>query len=66
MNETVPISKRLVLINSASSMIARMLNVTVLLWLHRHLLGRISAEEYSIYPVLMAVMVFSVSVHSAG
>lgn len=58
MNEKVPISKRLVFINSASSLAARAINITILVWLQQYLLLRISAEEYSIYPVLMAVMVF--------
>lgn len=30
----------------------------VLVWLHQYLLRRISPEEYSLYPVIMAVMVF--------
>ena len=58
MSTKVEISKRLVLINSASSVATRVVNVSVLVWLHQYLLRRISTEEYSLYPVLMAVMVF--------
>ncbi len=58
MAEKVEISKRLVLINSGSSVLAKLLNVGVLVWLHQHLLRRIDAEEYSLYPVVMAVVVF--------
>ncbi len=55
----VEISKQLVMINSASSLIARALNISVLVWLHQYLLKRISPEEYSLLPVLMAVMAFA-------
>lgn len=59
MSTKVEISKRLVLVNSASSVAAKVINISVLVWLHQHLLRRISTEEYSLYPVLMAVMVFA-------
>jgi len=59
MNAKVEISKRLVFINSASSVVARVLNISVLVWLQQYLLRRISVEEYSLYPVLMAIMVFA-------
>lgn len=58
MSSKVEISKKLVVINSASSVAARLLNISVLVWLQQYLLSHITAEEYSIYPVLMAVMVF--------
>lgn len=58
MSTKVEISKRLVLINSASSVATQLINISVLVWLHQYLLGRISPEEYSILPVVMAVMVF--------
>lgn len=58
MSPKVEISKRLVLINSASSLLTRVINVSVLVWLQQYLLRRISPEEYSIYPVVMAVMIF--------
>lgn len=58
MSTKVEISKRLVLINSASSVATRVVNISVLVWLHQYLLRRISPEEYSVLPVVMAVMVF--------
>ncbi|MFH1371543.1 MAG: hypothetical protein ABII09_09705 [Planctomycetota bacterium] len=58
MSAQVLISKKLVFINSASSLATRLINVSVLLWLHQYLLRRVTLEEYSLYPVLMAVMVF--------
>ena len=54
----VEISKKLFVINSASSILTKIVNVSVLVWLYQYLLKRISPEEYSIYPVVMAVMVF--------
>jgi O-antigen/teichoic acid export membrane protein len=54
----IEISKKLVVINSASSIVTKVVNLSVLVWLHQYLLERISPEEYSIYPVMMAVMVF--------
>jgi len=56
MESGVPISKRLVLINSASSLATRFVNVAVLVWLQQYLLRRISPEEYALYPVLLSVM----------
>ena len=54
----VEISKRLILINAASSVAVRIVNVSVLVWLQQYLLKRISAEEYALYPVLGAAIVF--------
>ena len=58
MSTKVVISKRLVFINSVSGVAARVLNISVLLWLQRYLLQRISTEEYAIYPVLASLIVF--------
>ena len=55
----VPISKRLVFINAASSVATRLLNVFVLLWIYNYLLARISPEEFAVYPVVAAVIVFA-------
>lgn len=52
------INKKLLAINSASSVITKMIQLAVLVWLYQYLLKRISVEEYSILPVVMAVMVF--------
>ncbi|MBU1237938.1 MAG: oligosaccharide flippase family protein [Gammaproteobacteria bacterium] len=42
-----------------SSAISLILNLSVLLWLQQYLLTRISPEEYSLLPLLMALMAFS-------
>ena len=51
------ISKKLILINSSSSILAKVINVSVLVWLYRYLLLRIGPEEYSLLPVLTSVIV---------
>jgi O-antigen/teichoic acid export membrane protein len=55
----VVVSQRLVAINAASSLVARLLNVTVLLWMYQYLLTRISPGEFAVYAVLMALMAFA-------
>lgn len=50
-------SKRLVLVNSASSVLARAINITVLFWVFQYLIRRIPAEEFAVYPVVAAIMV---------
>ena len=57
MTTAVPISKRLVAINSFSSLAAAAINASILVWLQQFLLKRISPEEYSIYPVVASVSV---------
>ncbi|WP_170336015.1 oligosaccharide flippase family protein [Ruegeria arenilitoris] len=56
-HKNVAVSKRLVVINSASSILARILNVTVLLWAYQYLLRRIPAEEFAVLPVVTSIMV---------
>jgi len=56
MTARVEISKRLALINSASSVATRVINISVLLWLYQYLLRRIDPDEYSLYPVVMSIM----------
>lgn len=58
MSPSVPISKKLLLINSASSVVTRLLNVSVLVWMLQYLLKRIDPDEYALLPVIMAVMMF--------
>jgi len=58
MTAKVEISKRLVLMNAASSAVLYLLDISVLVWLQQYLLHRISPDEYSLYPVVMSVMVF--------
>ncbi|MEM9011058.1 MAG: hypothetical protein AAGE18_07525 [Pseudomonadota bacterium] len=53
------ISKRLVVINSASSLVAKVVNITVILWMYQYLLARIPAEEFAVLPVVMSLMVFA-------
>jgi O-antigen/teichoic acid export membrane protein len=57
MSPRFEISKKLLLINSASSIVAKVVNVSVLVWLYRHLLLRIGPDEYSLLPVLTGVIV---------
>ncbi len=47
------------MINSASSLFALLLNVTVLLWMQQYLLKWISPEEYSLLPVMYSIMMFT-------
>ena len=65
----VAVSKKLVAINSASQVVARVLNITVLLWAYQYLLKRIPAEEFAILPIVsaniaMASLFFSLFVDS--
>lgn len=57
MSPRFEISKKLLLINSASSIVAKVVNVSVLVWLYRHLLLRIGPDEYSLLPVLLGIVV---------
>jgi O-antigen/teichoic acid export membrane protein len=57
MTSRVEISKRLVAINAASGVLARTINISVVVWLHQYLLRRISPEEYSLLPLLMSIIV---------
>ena len=55
----IEISKKIVLINTASSAVTLVLNFSVLIWLQQYLLKRISPEEYSLLPVLMSIIAFA-------
>ena len=57
MAKGVEISKRLVLINSVSTLLDRAINIGLILWMHQYLVRRVSPEEYAIYPVLMSLTV---------
>ena len=57
--KNIIISKGLVAINSASSVIAKLLTLTVLLWAYHYLLKRIPPEEFAVLPVVMSVMVLA-------
>ncbi|MES9903805.1 MAG: polysaccharide biosynthesis C-terminal domain-containing protein, partial [Sedimenticola sp.] len=47
-----------ILINSVSSLVTRLLSVTVLIWVQQYLLKRISVEEYSLLPVIYSLIIF--------
>ncbi len=59
MHSAVRISRKLVALNSLSALCARMLNVVIILWLYEVLLRSIPAEEFAIFSVLSALMVFA-------
>lgn len=59
MTERTGTNKKTVIINSMSSAVSLVANLTVLIWLQQFLLKRISPEEYSILPVLMSIMAFT-------
>lgn len=52
----VIVSKRIFLLNSASSVAMLLLNLTVLLWATQYLLKRVDPEEYAILPVVMSLI----------
>ncbi|MGR3585722.1 MAG: hypothetical protein ACU0B8_15765, partial [Pseudooceanicola nanhaiensis] len=54
----VIISKRLVAVNSVSSVLARVVNFVVLLWVYQYLLRHLSAAEFAILPLVTSLMVF--------
>ncbi len=58
MSVQIEISKRLVAVNAASTVARRILSITVLVWLQQFLMRRLSADEYTLLPVLMSVMMF--------
>jgi O-antigen/teichoic acid export membrane protein len=51
-------SKRKLMANSASGLAERFVNLFVQVWLYQYLIKRISPEEYSLYPVVTALLVF--------
>jgi len=58
MGSRIQISKKLVLINSGSTFLTKILTISVVIWLQQYLLRQISPEEYSLLPVVSAIMVF--------
>lgn len=54
----VEVSKEKVLYNSVFNILSYFLKIAIMVWLQPYLLHRISTEEYSLYPVVMSVMVF--------
>ena len=53
------LNKKTVIINSASSALSILINISVLVWLQQYLLLRITPEEYSILPLIMSLMAFT-------
>jgi O-antigen/teichoic acid export membrane protein len=53
--KNVPISKRLVLINSASGIVTRLLTVGVFAWVIQHLMKRIPEEELQLLPIVGSI-----------
>lgn len=53
----VAVRTRLVAINAASTVAARILNVTILVWTFQYLLGRLPPAEFAVYPVVMALTI---------
>ncbi len=51
-------NKRLLFINSASTLGERLVNLLLQVWLYQYLVKRISPEEYSLYPVLTSLFIF--------
>lgn len=50
---------RLYVTNVISSTLTRLLQLTVLVWVNQYLLRRIAPEEYSLFPVVMSLLVFA-------
>ena len=48
----VPISSKLVAVNTLSFIVVRLLHISVFLWVQQYLLHRISPEEYGVYQVI--------------
>jgi len=57
MSDIVLISKKVLLLNSLSGIFSHIVNLTVLVWLQQYLLKRISASEYSLYPVMISALI---------
>ena len=57
-NSRVLLNKKLIAIGTASNLATKVLNITVLVWLNQYLLRKIGADEYSLYPVTVALMAF--------
>jgi O-antigen/teichoic acid export membrane protein len=57
MDSQYEISKRLVAINAASSIVAKLISVSIVLWLRQYLLRRVSTEDNALYELLISVIV---------
>ena len=55
----IRISQKLVVVNSASFVLARIINISVVFWAYQYLLKRVPTAEFSVYPAVVAVMVLA-------
>ncbi|MEM1003759.1 MAG: oligosaccharide flippase family protein [Pseudomonadota bacterium] len=58
-HKNIAISKKLVAINSLSSVAAKIVNFLVLMWVYQYLLARLPAAEFAVLPVVTSLMVFA-------
>jgi hypothetical protein len=58
MSPGIEISKRLVLINSASTVIKSVLGLSILFWVQRHLVESVSPEEYKVLVLVFPLLLF--------
>jgi O-antigen/teichoic acid export membrane protein len=57
MTYRVEISKRLVLVNTASAVLTKAINVIIVVWLTKYLLDRVSREEYGLMSLLISIII---------
>ena len=57
-HRNITVSKKLVAVNSASFVLAKVLNVSILLWMYQYLLTRIPVDEFAVYPIVATIIVF--------
>ena len=55
---TIEISKRLVLINSTSAILTRLVGLTVVVWLFQHLINNVDKQEFRVYAVVSTAVLF--------
>lgn len=59
MSAAVHDPRKVVLVNGFSSLVTIGLRITVLVWVNQHLVRRISAEEYGLFPLVNSLVVFA-------
>jgi len=58
MKSGIPISKNIIFTNSIYSILSRIINISLIIWLQSFLIRRIPTDEYALYPVFMSGMMF--------
>lgn len=53
----VEISKRLVLINTASAVLSKAINLAIIFWVTKYLLDRVEREEYGLMSLLISIII---------